>query len=201
MLLNFTAEERALLAEVDACIDIPRNTKPAVVRKIYDNLKALIAKMRGLAPVMEARGLRIKKTTKAEVRALAAQYPAGMSLEDIRHVRKMGYSRDTINALRLADITLRQVRYSGGGSAEDPEQLFRDDEGNIYPEAARTKSDHEASAKYHANCARKAQSLGAAAAHYHASDRHAYAAQHPEDTLASDRARTSSALLRPEDVS
>jgi hypothetical protein len=185
MLLNFTAEERALLASVDAVMDIPPNTKPSVARKIYDNTKRLVNQLRGLAPVLEARGLGLrtqKKMVAAEVRDfIASQYPAGASFEEVARWRKAGYNTDTINALHLSDITIRQgaafevqapaPRYQGG-QAEDPTDGLRDAVCD-----ASTQKEHTAAAEYHRALARKATSLEKCSAHYQAADLHDTAAR------------------------
>jgi hypothetical protein len=200
MLLNFNAEERALLATVDACIDIPRNTKPAVARKLYDNLKRLVSQLRGLAPVLEARGLavRTQKPLKSEIRALVAQYPAGASFEEIARWRKAGYSIDTMNALHLADITIRQgmafevqapaPRYEPGQSA-DPTASLRD----AVCDAA-TQKEHTAAADYHRARGRQSGSLDDACEHLKCADKHALAAQ-SGSALDSCNARIASRLL------
>jgi hypothetical protein len=123
---------------------------------------------------------------------LALRYSA-LSYDQIKRAVANGYSEDVCNALNLAELS-KQCRYQSG-SAEDAEQLFRDNDG-IHPEAARTTAEHEESAKYHANCAAKAKTLHEAESHYHAADRHKQAAEHPNDILASDRARVTSGLLK-----
>jgi hypothetical protein len=123
---------------------------------------------------------------------LALRYRA-LSYDQIKRAVANGYSEDVCNALNLAELS-KQCRYQSG-SAEDAEQLFRDKDG-IHPEAARTTAEHEESAKYHANCAAKAKTLHEAESHYHAADRHKQAAEHPNDILASDRARVTSGLLK-----
>jgi hypothetical protein len=123
---------------------------------------------------------------------LALRYKA-LSYDQIKRAVANGYSEDVCNALNLAELG-KQFRYEQGSTA-DAEQKFRDDEGQIWPEAARTTAEHEESAEYHANCASKAKSLHDAEAHYHAADRHKQAAEHPNDTLASDRARQASRII------
>jgi len=148
-----------------------------------------------------------KRETLARAKQIAAEYPE-LSLEVIASRMRI-YSgatlEDVLLQLRFAEITKRQgfgfspgiqsPRYQSG-SSEDPQQSFRDDEGQIWPEAARTTEEHQQSAKYHANCAAKAKTLHEAESHFHASDRHAYAAAYPNDTLASDRARQASRIIR-----
>jgi hypothetical protein len=188
MLLNFSPEERALLATVDACIDIPRSTKPAVARKLYDNLKRLITQLRGLAPVLEARGLSLhtKSATRvADARALLFKYqvPAeeliprrrvygdGTALEDAcLQLRAAAYLRQGVA------FEVQSPRYEPGQSA-DPEMKFRDDEDKIWPEAARTSEEHSAAAAYHRACASKASTLEKCSAHYKAADLHDTAAR------------------------
>jgi hypothetical protein len=183
MLLKFNAEERALLATVDACIDIPRSTKPAVARKLYDNLKRLITQLRGLAPVLEARGLSLhtKRATRvADARALLFKYQ--VPAEELIPRRRV-YGDGT--ALEDACLQLRAAAYarqgvairSDGCAAADPEMKFRDDEGKIWPEAARTSEEHSAAAAYHRACASKASTLEKCSAHYKAADLHDTAAR------------------------
>jgi len=183
MLLKFNAEERALLATVDACIDIPRSTKPAVARKLYDNLKRLITQLRGLAPVLEARGLSLhtKRATRvADARALLFKYQ--VPAEELIPRRRV-YGDGT--ALEDACLQLRAAAYarqgvairSDGCGAADPEMKFRDDEGKIWPEAARTSEEHSAAAAYHRACASKASTLEKCSAHYKAADLHDTAAR------------------------
>jgi HK97 family phage prohead protease len=141
-----------------------------------------------------------KRETFARAKQIAAEYPE-LSLETVSRCLRLRYSEDLMLQLRFAEITKRQgVAFeaepmrSDGGSAADPEQLFRGEYG-IHPEAARTTAEHEESSKYHTNCAAKAKSLHEAESHYHAADRHAYAAAYPNDTLASDRARQASRII------
>jgi HK97 family phage prohead protease len=144
-----------------------------------------------------------KRENFTRAKQIAAEYPE-LSLETVARGLRLGYSEDVMLQLRFAEITKRQgfgfepgvqsPRYQGGQS-EDPEQTFRDSDG-IHPEAARTQAEHEESAKYHLARAGKAHSLAEAEGHYHCADRHAYAAAHPNDTLASHRARDSSRIHR-----
>jgi hypothetical protein len=183
MLLNFSPEDRALLATVDACIDIPRSTKPAVAQKLYDNLKKLVRQLRGLAPVLEARGLSLhmKSATRvADARALLFKYQ--VPAEELIPRRRV-YGDGT--ALEDACLQLRAAAYvrqgvalrSDGGAAADPEMKFRDDEDKIWPEAARTSEEHSAAAAYHRACASKASTLEKCSAHYKAADLHDTAAR------------------------
>jgi uncharacterized protein len=140
-----------------------------------------------------------KSGTITRARQIAAEYPE-LSLEVIASRMRI-YSGDLLTdvllQLRFAEITKHQaptLRYQSG-SSEDPQQTFRDKDG-IHPEAARTTAEHQESAKYHTSCAASAKSLADAEFHYHAADRHKYAEEHPNDVLASDRARTSSGLAR-----
>jgi len=123
---------------------------------------------------------------------LAARYPK-MPYDMVKRCVRLGYDIDTCNRLYAAELS-KSVRYEQGSTA-DAEQKFRDKDG-IHPEAARTTAEHEESAAYHAACAAKAKTLHEAEIHYHAADRHKQAAEHPNDPLASDRARTSSGLLK-----
>lgn len=218
MLFDFTAEERALLADVDAVIDIPKNTPQRVARKLYEQTKALVRQLRGLAPVLEARGLRLRtKKNHASVRSLIAPYPAGAPFEEIARWKRNGYSIDTCNALRLGEIT-RQVRqgYTGAdfsmpssgcsntgaryqsGQSEDPQQTFRDasDLNVIYPEYAETAQDHADSDSYHRNCARQSKSMVGATRHYAAADLHATASRRYPDRTACEAAREASRKLK-----
>jgi HK97 family phage prohead protease len=143
-----------------------------------------------------------KRENFTRAKQIAAEYPE-LSLEVISRGLRLGYSEDTMLQLRFAEITKREgfefeagPMRCDGGQAQDPEQTFRDDEGQIWPEAARTTAEHEESAKYHTNCASKAKTLAEAEGHYHCAARHKYAAEHPNDTLASDRARDASRIRR-----
>jgi uncharacterized protein len=142
-----------------------------------------------------------KRETFARAKQIAAEYPE-LSLETVSRCLRLGYSEDVMLQLRFAEITKRQgggleplPMRSDGASAADPEQKFRGEYG-IHPEAARTTAEHEESAKWHTARAAKATSLTEAEGHYRAADRHKYAAEHPNDTLASDRARTTSKIIR-----
>ncbi|HTC50127.1 MAG TPA: HK97 family phage prohead protease [Candidatus Aquilonibacter sp.] len=144
-----------------------------------------------------------KRQQHERARKIMVEYPE-LDAETIASRMRL-YSGDTLTdvllQLRFAAVTKRQgvafeaepMRYQSG-SAEDPQQTFRGEYG-IHPEAARTTAEHEESAKYHTNCAAKAKSLAEAEGHYHAADRHAYAAAYPNDTLASDRARQASRII------
>jgi HK97 family phage prohead protease len=148
-----------------------------------------------------------KRQQHARAQKLMAEYPelAAETIISRMRIYSGAQLEDVLLQLRFAEITKRQgfgfepgiqsPRYQSG-SSEDPQQSFRDDEGKIWPEAARTTEEHEESAKYHANCAAKAKSLAEAEGHFHAADRHAYAAAYPNDTLASDRARQASRVLK-----
>jgi hypothetical protein len=209
MLLNFNAEERQLLQSVDAVIDIPRNTKPAVARKIYDNLKRLVSQLRGLAPVLEARGIGLrtqKKMTAAEVRNfVAAQYPAGAPFEEVARWRKLGYSIDSMNALRLADIT-QQLRQGSGleplpmrqepGQTADPTDSLRDDDDFGWADDDWDTDKHERAAAYHRALASKATSMEKGVAHFKAADLHSAAARLYPDLNSSVAARAASKSLR-----
>jgi hypothetical protein len=220
MLLEIKPEYRAILAKSrNVVVDIPRST-PAHIRARLVASSIALCEKRSITPFEErcyqADATRfqasrprpviaVKKQTAAKPPVvptidrrhgeLALRYKA-LSYDQIKRAVANGYSEDVCNALNLAELG-KQIRYQDG-SASDPELKFRDDEGQIWPEAARTTAEHEESAEYHTNCARKAKSLADSMAHYHASDRHKIAAEHPNDVLASDRARTSSGLLRQE---
>jgi hypothetical protein len=190
MLLKFNDEDRRALESLDCCLDIPRNTKPAVVRRYHENLKALAAKIRGLAPVLEARGSRTKRMTKADVRAVFATVP-GASLEELARWKRSGYSIDTMNALRMAEIT-KQMRYEQGQTA-DPTQSLRDDE--FDPSDADDKDSHERAAEYHRACARKAPTMQRGADHFAAADKHDAAARAYPDLNSRFAARAASKKL------
>jgi hypothetical protein len=221
MLLEIKPEYRAILAKApNVVVDIPRST-PAHIRARLVASSIALCEKRSITPFEErcyqADATRFqasrprpqviakrtaapaartaKNTLTAEDRRcgeIALQYRA-LSYAQIRRAAQHGYSTDMLNALNLAELG-KQIRYEQGSTA-DAEQKFRDDEGQIWPEAARTTAEHEESAEYHANCASKAKSLHDAEAHYHAADRHKQAAEHPNDTLASDRARQASRII------
>jgi len=184
--------KRAKLLDVAPCAipAYPQGTSLAA-RAAHYSVAPVISDQTAIHAAIKAFDNRRKQSI-TDARSIAKEN-SPLSLEEIVRCRKLGYSADLINELRLAAIT-REIRYQSG-SAEDPELKFRDDEGQIWPEAARTTEEHQQSAKYHANCAASAKSLAEAEGHFHASDRHAYAAAHPNDTLASDRARVSSRIL------
>lgn len=187
MLLKFNDEERRALESLDCCLDIPRNTKPAVVRRYHENLKALAAKIRGLAPVLEARGSRTKRMTKADIRAVFATVP-GASLEELARWKRSGYSIDTMNALRMSEIT-KQMRYEQGQIA-DPTQSLRkkhDDDDDAFddPDSYGFDDDqdddwdsdrHLRCAEFHRALARKSDTWQKGAAQHTAADLHSRAA-------------------------
>jgi hypothetical protein len=220
MLLEIKPEYRAILAKSpNVVVDIPRST-PAHIRARLVASSIALCEKRSITPFEErcyqadatrfqaSRPVITVITVKKQIAAkppvvptidrrhgeLALRYRA-LSYDQIKRAVANGYSEDVCNALNLAELS-KQCRYEQGSTA-DAEQKFRDSEG-IHPEAARTTAEHEESAEYHANCARKATSLAESMGHYHASDSHKIAAEHPNDVLASDRARTSSGLLRRE---
>jgi hypothetical protein len=214
MLLEFTKEERSILAEVDACIDIPRSTRPDVVRKLYANYKRLIAQMRTLSPVLEARGLREPRVTKrqsmAAAVALLKQYK--IPAEDLAPRRRLykdnpGALEDVCLQLRGAAIAREIARTSApeyrfdGGQAEDPTQSLRtkpnwEEDDEQAPWNADDEDDHIRSSAYHLQCAKFAESDDEANAHFNAADRHSVAASRPDDLLAADHARHASRLAR-----
>jgi hypothetical protein len=177
--------------------DVSAVTHPAYPQTSVDARAAVAA-----ADKIVTRHNKRENFTRAQ--QIANEYPE-LSLEVIASRMRI-YSADTLEdvllQLRFAEITKRQgggleplpMRYQSG-SSEDPELTFRGEYG-INPEAARTTAEHEESAKYHTNCAAKAKSLAEAEGHFHAADRHAYAAAYPNDTLASDRARQASRVLK-----
>jgi hypothetical protein len=103
---KFTAEERSLLAQVDCMLDVPADTKPNIVAKLYASAKRLIQQLRSIAPMLEARGLTLR-APRESVRSIIADAPKGACLESIAHWRKMGYGPDARNALHLAEVTQR----------------------------------------------------------------------------------------------
>lgn len=115
-----------------------------------------------------------------------------LSYDQIKRAVRSNYSEDTLNALNLSEIT-KQIR--SGGSAEDPEMKFRDDEGKIWPEAASSKAEHEVSSSYHRACARTAPTMQRGIDHYAAADAHLLAATtgDPADSSAA-RAASKKAL-------
>jgi hypothetical protein len=162
MLMNFSKEDRELLQEAGAVVDIPRDTKPEVARKLYEHAKALLTTLRGLAPVIEGRSAsRTKRITKADVRAAFAVAPE-LPLEEISRFKRLGYSDDVVLALRGAAIgrTILQgfafeaepLRSEDGGAVSDPQQSLRD------------------AVTFHRNCASKAKSMNACVAHHKAAD-------------------------------
>jgi hypothetical protein len=225
MLLEIKPEYRAILAKSpNVVVDIPRST-PAHIRARLIASSIALCEKRSITPFEERcyqvdatrfQASRPRPAVKKQIAAkppvvptidrchgeLALRYSA-LSYDQIKRAVRLNYDEDTLNRLNLAEIIKRAgvafeaepMRYQSG-SAEDPQQTFRDDEGKIWPEAARTTEEHEESAKYHANCASKAKSLGEAESHYHAADRHKYAAEHPKDMLASARARRTSRIVR-----
>jgi hypothetical protein len=211
MLLNFTSEERALLATVDACIDIPRSTKPAVARKLYDNLKRLITQLRGLAPVLEARGLGLhtKRATRvADARALLFKYQ--VPAEELRPRRRV-YGDGT--ALEDACLQLRAAAYArqiGGptfeagpmryepGQSADPTDSLRNGDFDWDAEWW-DRSEHERAAAFHRARASKATSMEKCCDEHKAADLHDTAARiYPYGDGASARAASKSLLREKE---
>ncbi len=206
-LLKFTKEERDLLATVDACIDIPRSTKPAVARKLYDNLKRLVNQLRGLAPVVEARGLVPRRATRvADARALLSKYK--VSAEELIPRRRI-YGDGT--ALEDACIQLRAAAYARQGfgfeagpmryqqgSANDPTASLRDDDDDFdFDDPSGWDDDeHERAAEYHRAIARKASTMDQGIEHFKAADRHMTAARLYPDLNSSIAARAASKSLR-----
>jgi hypothetical protein len=224
MLLELKPEYRAILAKSpNVVVDIPRCT-PAHIRARLVASSIALCEKRSITPFEErcyqadatrfqaARPrpvIAVKKQIAAKLPVvptidrrhgeLALRYSA-LSYDQIKRAVRLNYDVDTLNALNLAEISKRagvafEAMRSDGGAAADPELKFRGDYG-IHPEAARTTAEHEESAKWHTNCAANAKSLHEAESHYHAADRHAYAAAYPNDTLASDRARQASRVLK-----
>jgi hypothetical protein len=219
MLLEIKPEYRAILAKSpNVVVDIPRST-PAHIRARLIASSIALCEKRSITPFEErcyqADATRFQAsrprpviTVKKQIAnkppvvptidrrhgELALRYRA-LSYDQIKRAVANDYSEDVCNALNLAELS-KQCRYQSG-SAEDAEQLFRDKDG-IHPEAARTTEEHEESAQYHTNCAAKAKTLHEAEFHYYCADRHKIAAEHPNDVLASKRARDSSKQARRE---
>jgi hypothetical protein len=205
MLLNFTREERDLLATVDACVDIPRSTKPAVARKLYDNLKALIATLRGLPPaVLEARGLSLhtkRGTRVADARALLSKYqvPAeeliprrrvygdGTALEDAcLQLRAAAYARQGFG------FEVQFPRYEPGQTADPTDSLRTDFD---WDAEWWDRSEHERAAAFHRARASKATSMEKCCDEHKAADLHDTAARiYPYGDGASARAASKNLL-------
>jgi hypothetical protein len=209
MLLNFSKEERELLATVDACIDIPRSTKPAVARKIYDNLKNLVRQLRGLAPILESRGLMPRRATRvADARALLSRYQ--VSAEDLIPRRRIygdgATLEDACINLRAAAYARQGFGFEAGpmryqqGQSQDPTASLRDDDDDFDfdDDGAWDKSEHERAAEYHRALASKAKTLDSAVEHFKAADLHSAAARAYPDLNASFSARAASKSLRRE---
>jgi hypothetical protein len=207
MLLNFTSEERALLATVDACIDIPRSTKPAVARKLYDNLKNLVRQLRGLAPILESRGLSLhtkRGTRVADARALLFKYqvPAeeliprrrvygdSAALEDAcLQLRAAAYAREIRQTAEIcAELGGRSAWRAGvafeaepmrsdGGQAADPTASLRDADAFDWDAEWWNRSEYERCAAYHRACASKAQTMDRCIEHHKCADLHDIAAR------------------------
>ena len=196
-MLNFSHEERELLQEIGAVLDIPRNTPEHVLRKLYANTKALVATLRGLAPVLESRGAsRKKRLTKADVRAAFAVAPE-LPLEEIARFKRLGYSEDVVLALRSAQIGKQiraqmswvalqeKTRSEDGGQTSDPQQLLR---------TACTPDQHKFAAQFHRNCASKATSWQRCIEHHRCADLHSSASNGGDGNAA----RAASKLIFPE---
>jgi hypothetical protein len=157
---------------------------------------------------------RQKKMAAAEVRNfVASQYPAGASFEEVARWRKAGYSIDTINALHLADITIRQGGAFGvtagaglaatyktkrdGGSAQDPTASLRDDDDDFgWNDDDWDADKHERAAAYHRALASKATSMEKGVEQFKAADLHSAAARLYPDLNSSFAAREASKSLR-----
>lgn len=125
-----------------------------------------------------------------EARRLMHKYPE-LCLEDLIRFRRLGYSQDLMNELRMAAIA-KEIRQGitaadfdpgpqrGGGQAEDPQSLLR------CGETARTAAEHGVAAQRHRNAAHRAKSLQAAEKHFHAGNRHALAQADPSDVNSLD---------------
>ena len=111
--------------------------------------------------------------TKADVRAVFATVP-GASLEELSRWKRSGYSIDTMNALRMAEIT-KQMREQG--QTADPTQSLRDDDDDFDPADADDKDSHERAAAYHRACAGKADNWKRCIEQHRAADLHSAAAK------------------------
>ena len=219
-IFDFNAEDRALLAEADAVLVLPKNTPLSVAKRLYENTKKLLRQLRGLSVVMEARGLRApKRVTKAEVRALVAQYPAGAPFEEIARWRRNGYSVDMMNAIHLGELA-RQVRagftgadFSGGfaansprdawtgGQTNDPTASLRDDDFDWDDDEDWDQSEHERCAQFHRGLASQQASMYGVSAHHACADAHIKAATGSVDDSRAARQASKSLLTNVNQVS
>ena len=185
-------------------------TKPAVARKLYDNLKRLITQLRGLAPVMEARGLMPRRATRvADARALLSKYK--VSAEDLIPRRRIYGDGAT---LEDACINLRAAAYARQGfgfevqsprqepgQSQDPTASLRDDDDDDFDfddPSDWDKSEHERAAEYHRALASKATSMEKGVEQFKAADLHSAASRLYPDLNSSFAARAASKSLRRE---
>ena len=207
-LLKFSPEERQLLQSVDAVIDIPKNTPARVARRFYEQTKRLIAQLRGLAPVLEARGLMPRRATcVADARALLSKYK--VSAEDLIPRRRIygdgATLEDACLQLRAAayarqgfGFEVQSPRYEPGQTSDPTASLRTDDDDDDFGwnDDDWNADKHERAADYHRAVARKATSLDSACAHYQAADLHSAAARQYPDLNPSIAARQASKSLR-----
>jgi hypothetical protein len=90
-----------MLASLNAFCE--RRSITAVESQAYQTAAARFTASR---PAVKARQTAKKPMTATNVRSIAAAYPE-LSLEVIARGRRLGYSIDVMNALRLAEITKR----------------------------------------------------------------------------------------------
>jgi uncharacterized protein len=167
------------------------------------------------------------KQRRADARSQFSNY-SPLSAEEIVHCKKLRYSEDTMNQLRLAAIT-REVAaragYTGadfsggfaansprdawnGGQAADPQCSLRDDDDDFYKDLFGTDDDdawdqdrHLRAADYHRACARKSLIMERGAKHFGAADKHSLAARAYPDLDSSRAARAASTSLKLADIS
>jgi hypothetical protein len=149
-----------------------------------------------------------RKQCIADARSQFAEY-SPLSAEDIVRCRKLGYSVDVMNELRLAAIT-REIRAgfafeaepmrSDGGAVADPTASLRDDDDDDFDWSGADwdKDDHERCATYHRAIARKATSMDSAVDHFKAADLHDTAARLYPDLNSRFAAVNASKSLRRE---
>jgi HK97 family phage prohead protease len=162
------------------------------------------------------------KQRRADARSQFSNY-SPLSAEEIVHCKKLRYSEDTINELRLAAIT-REVAsragYTGadfsggfaansprdawnGGSAADPQCQLRDDDDDFYKDLFGDDDDdawdqdrHLRAADYHRACARKAPTMVRGVSHFDAATKHSEACRLYPDLDSSRAARAASLSLK-----
>jgi uncharacterized protein len=132
-----------------------------------------------------------RKQRIADARSQFADY-SPLSAEEIVHIKKMGYSSDVTNELRLAAVT-REIAaragytgadFSGGfacnsprdannpGAVGDPTQSLRDDDFDWDDDDSWTQDEHERAASFHRNLAAQQASMSGVRDHHQAADLH-----------------------------